>query len=231
MNATAAARLLLALAYPWLAHAASTRQDPFLAAIALGDIALIVLLLPLLERRAWAWALAVAIGAGLVALAHSRMALLPLMLVPVAVVALVGWGFGRTLRAGRVPLITRIVSAMEGTPADDIAPDLRRYTRALTATWAVLLGTLAVADLLFAACAVPGGLLDSLGVAPPVAISRTQWSLFANGLNYGLVGALFLGEFAYRTRRFPGRYTSFFEFLHRMARLGPAFWRDAMRGG
>ena len=57
MNATALARLLLALAYPWLAHAASLRHDPSLAAIALGDIAVIVLLDPLVHRRAWAWAL------------------------------------------------------------------------------------------------------------------------------------------------------------------------------
>ena len=146
LNATAAARLLLALAYPWLAHAASTRQDTVLAAIALGDIALIVLLLPLLQRRGWAWALALAIGAGLVALAHSHMALLPLMLVPVAVVALVGWGFGRTLRAGRVPLITRIVAAMDGVPPAQLAPELLRYTRGLTAAWAALLATHAVLD-------------------------------------------------------------------------------------
>jgi len=43
-------RVALALAYPLLAHVASARQDATLAAVALADIALIVLLEPLLQR-------------------------------------------------------------------------------------------------------------------------------------------------------------------------------------
>jgi uncharacterized membrane protein len=229
LNATPLARLLLALAYPWLAHAASLRHDPALAAIALGDIAVIVLLDPLVHRRAWAGALLLAIGAGLFMLASSPLALLPLLLVPAVIVALVAWTFGRTLRAGCTPLITRIMLAIDGAGGDDIAPALLAYTRTLTATWTVVLSLLAVADLGLALCAVPGGLLDSLGVAPPVAISRDAWSWFANGLNYGLVGGLFVGEYYVRVRRFPGRYTSFFDFLRRMIGLGPAFWRGVLR--
>jgi uncharacterized membrane protein len=152
------------------------------------------------------------------------------MLVPVAIVALVSWTFGRTLRLGRVPLITRIVCAMDQLTPEALAPELRVYTRKLTATWAVSLGAMAVADLLLALCAVPDGLLASAGIAPPFTLDHTQWSWFANGVNYGLVGALFIGEYAYRSRRFPGRYTSIFDFLRRMAALGPAFWRDALRG-
>ena len=229
MNLLPPARLLLALAYPWIAHVASARHDGTLAAIALGDIALILLLEPLAHRRAWAWALAAALAAGLAWFARTPHALLPLMLVPVAIVALVSWTFGRTLRLGRVPLITRIVLAMEGIAPEALAPDLRAYTRGLTATWAVMLGVLALVDLVLALCAVPDGLLASAGIAPPFTLHRTQWSWFANGVNYGLVGALFVGEYAYRVRRFPGRYASFFDFLRRMAALGPAFWRDALR--
>jgi hypothetical protein len=88
---------------------------------------------------------------------------------------------------------------------------------------------LAAIDLALALCAVPGGVLDSLGIAPPVAISREAWSFFANGLNYGIVGGLFVGEYFYRGRRFPGRYTSFFDFLRKMASLGPAAWRALLR--
>jgi uncharacterized membrane protein len=230
LNALPATRLLLALAYPWIAHAASERHDGALAAIALGDIALIVLLEPLAQRRAWAWGLAVVLGVGLWFFARTPHALLPLMLVPVAIVALVSWTFGRTLRLGRVPLITRIVCAMDKLTPDALAPELRVYTRKLTATWAVSLGALALVDLVLALCAVPDGLLASAGIAPPLTLDRTQWSWFANGVNYGLVGALFVGEYAYRARRFPGRYKSFFDFLRRMAALGPAFWRDALRG-
>ena len=111
----------------------------------------------------------------------------------------------------------------------DLAPDLVRYTRGLTAIWAIVLAALAITDLLLALCAVPGGVLDSLGAAPPVTISREAWSWFANGLNYGLVGGLFVGEYFVRTRRFPGRYASFFDFLRRMAGIGPAGWRGLLR--
>lgn len=229
MNATPLARLLLALAYPWLAHAASLRQDGALAAIALGDVALIVLLEGLVHRSLRAWVAFAATCAGLVALARSPHALLPLLLVPAAIVGFVAWTFGRTLLAGRTPLITRMVVLIEGVPQPDLAPDLVRYTRGLTATWANVLAVLAIADLLLALCAVPGGVLDSLGIPPPAAISREAWSWFANGLNYGLVGTLFVGEYFFRTRRFPGRYTSFFDFVRRMAGIGPSAWRGLLR--
>ena len=229
MNATALARLLLALAYPWLAHAASLRHDAVLAAIALGDVAAIVLLDALLRRRIGAWIAMAAVVAGLVALARSPHALLPLLLVPAAIVAFVAWTFGRTLFAGRTALITRMVSLIEGVAVHDIDSDVARYSRRLTATWAIVLSLLALADLGLALCAVPDGVLDSLGVIPPLAISRDAWSWFANGMNYGLVGGLFVGEYFFRARRFPGRYTSFFDFLRKMAGIGPAAWRGLLR--
>lgn len=228
MNA-ALARLLLALAYPWLAHAAGTRESGALAAIALADVALIVLLQPLLARRAWAWATLALLAVALWRLSQSAHALLPLLLVPVAFMALVGWSFGRTLRAGRVPLISRIVSALEARPASELEPALQRYTRRLTATWAALLGTLAVVNLVLALIAVPRGLLASVGVMPPLTVTDAQWSWFANLLNYGLMGGLFVGEYWLRKRLFPGRYRSLADFLQRMAGLGPAFWRTLLR--
>ena len=223
---TALLRLLLAIAYPLLAHLASHWRDGTLAAFALADIALIVLLQPLLLRRGWAWALLALIGAGLLWLARSGYALQPLLLVPVAFIGLVGYGFGRTLRHGRVPLITRMVAALDGIPASDLAPELGSYTRALTASWATLLGGLALLNLVLALLAVPNGLLASVGITPPLTVSEAQWSWFANILNYGIVGGFFLLEFAFRQRRFPGRDHSLLDFLQRMARLGPAFWRD-----
>jgi len=228
LNAPSLARLRLALAYPWLAHAASLHHDPVLAAIALGDIAVIVLLDPLWRLRPWAWGAMALAAAALAGLARTPYALLPLMVMPSIIVALVAWTFGRTLRAGHVPLITRIMSAIDQVHPRDVAPELLAYTRGLTCLWAVVLALLCIVDLALAVCAVPGGLLDGIGIAPPVAISREAWSWFANGLNYGLVGGLFVGEYYYRIRRFPGRYTSFFDFLRKMAGLGPAFWRGAI---
>ncbi|MGN6513801.1 MAG: ketosynthase [Lysobacteraceae bacterium] len=222
-------RVALVAGYFVLAHAAGVRHDPRLAALASGDIVVIVLLSPLLAGRAWAWGACAACGLGLAWLARGAHAFVPLLLVPVAILALVGWSFGRTLRRGRVPLITRIVAAMDGMPPAQLAPDLRAYTRRLTLGWALLLGSLAVLNLALAALAVPDGLLAACGVASPLPVTQAQWSWSANVGNYGLIAAFMLVEFRLRQRRFPGRYTSFLQFLRRMARLGPAFWADAFR--
>lgn len=228
------ARLLLALAYPWLAHAATTTGSGTLAAVALADIALIVLLEPLLRRRPWAWLALAACAAGLWRLAQSPHALLPLLLVPVAFIALVAWTFGRTLRAGRTPLVTRMMLAVEHAssgpePPAPVDPRQLRYTARLTVVWAAALALLALANLVLALVAVPRGLLASLGIAAPFVVTETQWSWFANPLNYGLIGGLFVGEFALRKRLFPGRYQSFAGFLRRMAALGPDTWKRLLR--
>lgn len=224
-----ALRAGLALSYPFLAHAASLRDSGMLAAAALGAIVLMVLAEGLLHRRPRAWLALLLAIAGLAALARSPHAQLPLLLVPALFIALVATWFGRSLRAGRVPLITRIVAALEREPARALAPALRSYTRRLTLAWAVMLGLLAACNLVLALLAVPGGLLAHFGAEPPFAVGEAQWSWFANGLNYGLVGGFFVLEYLYRKRRFPGRYRNFADFLRRMAGLGPAFWRDLLR--
>jgi uncharacterized membrane protein len=229
-RAAVALRIGLAVAYPWLAHAANAREDGVLAAIALGDIALIVLLGPLLRRRAWAWALLAVCVALLWRLAHSPLATLPLLLPPVLFVGWVAWVFARSLRPGRVALITRIVAPLYGCRPATLDPALQRYTHGLTAAWALLLSMLCLANLALALFSVPGGLLARMGVQPPLAVPDAHGSLFANLLVYGVVGAFFLGEYAWRRRRFPQRpYRNLPDFLRRLAALGPAFWRDALR--
>lgn len=222
-------RIALALAYPFLAHAASLRDSGTLAAWALATIVLMALVEGLLQRRPDAWLALVLAAAALAWLAQSRHAQLPLLLVPVAFIAMVGWWFARTLRAGQVPLISRIVAALEGKPASQLDPDLRRYTRRLTLGWALVLAALGLCNLVLAAIATPQGLLASAGIAAPFTVTEAQWSWFANWLNYGLVGGFFMLEYLYRKRRFPGRYRNFADFVGRMARLGPAFWRDLLK--
>jgi uncharacterized membrane protein len=226
---TALLRLLLAVAYPFIAHAAALRRDGVLAALAVLVVVVIVLLDPLVRRRGWAWALLLLLGAATVLLAQSRHALLPLLLMPVLFVGLVAFLFGRTLAPGKVPLIGRIVRALEGDPSQPLAPELDTYTRRLTVAWTVLLAMLALVNGTLAAIAVPGGLLHGLGITPPVAVSRTQWSWFANLLDYGIVGGFFMVEYLYRKWRFPGRYHSFIDFLRKLAALGPEFWRTLLR--
>lgn len=224
-----AVRVALVALYALLAHLAGVRHDAGLAALAMADIVLLVLMQPLLQRRLGAW-LSLLIALPLLWwLAHSQFAQLPLLLVPVVFMSLVAWFFGRTLRAGQTPLITRMVLEIDQETMDTLAPKLVRYTRGLTLAWALLLGGLAVANLLLACCAIPDGILATAGIMPPVTVTKTQWSWFANILNYGVIGAFFVLEFFYRERHFPGRYASFWAFLASMARLGPAFWRDVMR--
>jgi len=224
-----ALRALLVVVYLVLAHAAGVSHDGRLAALALVDIAVLVLLGPLLRWRPWAWGGVALAAAGCVGLARTRFALTPLLLVPPVFVALVGYGFARTLAPGRVPLITRMAVAIEREPLEQFTPDLLRYTRGLTLAWAVLLGALVVFNLALAALAVPAGLLATAGWPSPVPVSEAQWAVAAHAGNYGLVGGFMLAEFQVRQRRFPGRYTGFFDFLRRLARIGPAFWAELAR--
>jgi hypothetical protein len=123
-------------------------------------------------------------------------------------------------------LITRMVVGLDATPVTDLSPELLRYTRTLTQAWAALLGALALLNLTFALLSVPDGVLASVGVTPPLPIDQAHWSWFAGPFNLGVMVGFFLIEFTIRQRRFPGRYASLFDFMRRMAQLGPAFWRD-----
>ena len=106
--------------------------------------------------------------------------------------AAIAWVFARSLWSPRGALISRIVAALEGGTPATLAPELLAYSRGLTAAWAVALAVLGLANLALAMVASPGGLLAGLGLQPPLTITREQWSLFANVLNYGLVGGFFL---------------------------------------
>jgi uncharacterized membrane protein len=229
MNA-ALARLLLSVAYPLVAHAASTLRDPRLAALALLDIVLILLVVPLARGRAWAWGV-VAASAGLLWTAqHASVLPVMLLLPPVVFPWLVAWFFARTLRAGQVPLITRIASGMEARAPAELSPALQAYTRGLTRLWATVLAGIGVANLALGLIAVPDGALVQFGYTPPVTVPQAAWSWFANLLDYGLAGLLLGVEYLVRMRMFPDRpYRTLPEFVRRLGTLGPAFWRDVMR--
>ena len=225
----AALRLVLAIAYPFLAHWASHRGvgGGAVAALALLDLALIVLLQPLLQPRGWAWALLALIGLALWRLVPTPYPQMLLLAPPVLFTGLLGWWFGRSLRAPRVPVITKIVAGLEQTTPEQLPPELLRYTRRLTGAWAGLLVGLALANTVLALIAEPGGVLARLGHAPLLAVSQTTWSWFANLLDYGIVGGFFVGEYLLRLRWFPVRpYRNFIDFLRRMGALGPGFWRQ-----
>lgn len=221
-------RVGLALLYPLLAHVAAVEGDRRLAALALGDIALILLLDGLLAGRRRQWLLLLLAIPALLLLSRTAFAMVPLLLMPALLIAVVASGFARTLRAGRIPLIASIVEALEGDDAANLPVRLQRYTRGLTLAWALLLGSLALVNLVLALCAVPGGVLASIGVSPPLTVTNMQWSWFANGFNYGILALFFVVEFACRRRCFPERVHGFRHFATRLARMGPSFWRRAL---
>ncbi|PPU55026.1 ketosynthase [Xanthomonas dyei] len=222
--------VLLAVAYSPLAHWANASHRSDLAVIAGVMLVLMVLIEPMVARRAWAWALALLSLAGLGALWHSPHAMLVLAAPPVVFTGWVAWFFGRSLRHGRTPLITRIVQGLYGRAGMAVTPAQLRYTRGLTLAWALLLCGLTLLNLVLALCAEPSGVLAQLGYASPLPISDERASLFANLLVYGVVGGFFVGEYLLRGRWFPQRpYRNLPDFLRQMARLGPDFWRDLLR--
>ena len=225
-----ALRVALALSYPLFAHLASLRDDGRWAALAMASIVLLLLLEPLLLKRAWALLATGLCLLGLWWISLTHYALMPLLAPPVVFIALVSWLFARTLRPGRVPLITRIVEALYRQAGMPVTPELYRYTRQLTVAWAVMLAVLALINLWLALCAVPDGVLAQLGHVPPMTVTGAQWSFFANILNYGIVGGFFVVEYLLRKRRFPQRpYRNVLDFGRQMARLGPAFWNEFLR--
>lgn len=222
--------LLLALGYSPLAYWASAGQRPALAVLAAAMLVLMVLIEPLSRGRIWAWLTAAGLGAALVPLWDSPKAMLLLAAPPVVFTGWVAWFFARSLRAGRQALITRIVEPLYAQAGIAISAEQRLYTRRLTVAWALLLALLTLCNLVLALCAVPGGVLAQLGLASPLPIGDGPAALFANLLVYGVLGGFFVGEYALRARWFPQRpYRNLPDFLYRLARLGPGFWRDLLR--
>ena len=227
---TAALRLLLLMAYLPLAHYAGTRHSPTLAVCALGDLALLLLIEPLLQRRPSAWLALVATVSALIALARSSHAMTPLLLVPSVFTAMIGWWFARSLRPGREPLIAKAVGALYAQAGMPLTPRHRSYTRQLTLAWALLLAMMTLVNLTLALIAVPDGVLAQFGIVAPVTVTHAQWSWIANIANYGVMGGFMLIEFQLRKRVFPVRpYRNAFDFARRLAALGPTFWRDFFR--
>ncbi len=212
----------LAIAYPLFAHAASLLHDPRLSIASVAILAAAVLIRPLAARRRWALFAVPAAVALMIGLWKLNAAALVIFLPPVFLCMFLAWLFGHTLRRGSQPLIERLVRLLEppgGTPE----PAVIRYAGVLTRVWTALFGGLAFLNFGLAAIVTPGGLLEAAGLRAPLTVTRETWSLFANVLNYVIVAAFFVLEYAYRRRRFPDRpYRNIVDFLRRVATAAPA---------
>jgi len=90
---------------------------------------------------------------------------------------LLGLTFGRSLRAGHVPLVSRFAAIVHG----ELSPALTRYTRQVTWAWTLYFVVMTVLSLLLFRLA-------------PVAV----WSVFANLLNLPLLILMFSAEYGAR---------------------------------
>jgi uncharacterized membrane protein len=190
-----------------------------------------VLLRPLRRGSPWALAALTVSAFLLYRLAMSGKANLPLFVPPIAINVFLAWVFGHTLRRGEMSQIERVVRALH-TPGDALSPEILAYARKLTWAWTVFFVAMAAVNLFLALCATPGGLLLAMGLKPPMAVPLDLWSLFANLLNYVLVGVVFVVEYAIRRRKFPQQsYRNLVDFIRQISRLGATAWRGDLPKG
>jgi uncharacterized membrane protein len=95
---------------------------------------------------------------------------------------LLAFGFGRSLGPGDTALCTRLADRLHGP----LTPRELRYTRQVTAVWAIFFAALTLAIL-------------SLYLFAPLAI----WSLFVNFVALPLVALMFVAEYAVRRQVLP----------------------------
>lgn len=216
----------LSFAYPVLAHLAVARNSAALTLAALVLLAGISLLPGLVRGEAGPW-LAVPLVAGACWwLSTVAAPVLPLYVPPILVPAFLACVFGTTLRPGRTPLISQLIRLMHA-PGDEPEAAVWSYARRLTALWTMLFVMLAVFNLVVAAVVEPDGLLRAAGLSPPLAVSHDVWSLFTNLIEYLVVAAFFLVEYAYRRTRFPRQpYRNMFDFIRRTAAAMPRIGRS-----
>lgn len=190
----------LLLLYPLLVDIAVATGRPVYAFAAMCLLA--AMTLPGYRARlgAWVWVLT----AGWIALSYAICfrgdGIYLLYLPPVLISLVLMLFFGRTLRAGSEPLVTRISRAMRG----GVLPDaVSRYTRKVTIMWVMLFGLLALESALLAV------------FAPP-----RIWSLFTNFLDYLIIAVVMIGEYLYHTRHYPnGKHNSFLDFASDLVRI------------
>jgi uncharacterized membrane protein len=183
LAAAVAALAALAVASHWVmvnaperAWAVAALFGPLLAAVGLGGWK---------KRHAPTLAF-VAAAAALLALTTARGGVADISRLYVlqhgAIHAALAWSFAMTLRAGSVPLVTRMAERVH----TNFTPAMRDYTRALTGVWAGYFVAMIV---------VSAGIYAFA--------SWQAWSFFCNLLTPASAVALFVGEHVWRYRVHP----------------------------
>lgn len=173
---------VLVLAYPLLVHLAVILHQPFLQWLALCCLAAIPLYPRLRSGHGWSWLIFTLLAGFLLLLTLAGGGRYALFIPPILLPAVGAWFFGRSLRDGEVPLITRFARASRG---DELPAELLGYTRGVTWLWTLTLSGMALLSVVLAAFA-----------------PLEWWSLFTNFLNYLILGAIFPLEYLWRRLRF-----------------------------
>lgn len=189
----------LALGYPLLAHLAVLTKDWRLEWLALVWLLAIAISGALIRRRPWAWGLMLG-GSGLLYwLVVEGNGLYALYIPPAAIPAALFVLFASSLKAGEVPLVTRIARLMHDGPLPD---DLVVYTRHVTQLWCCVCAALFLSAVLLAVFASPW-----------------LWSLMTNVIHYAVLGAVFVLEYGYRRWRYRHHeHFGLFQYLRRLTR-------------
>ncbi len=181
-----AAIIVLVAAYAGLSHYANTLAKNHDLGVALALSPVFALGLVLLWRSVRFWTVLPAAAAGLVlrrywpALESNFSAVY--LLQEAGLYGLLSASFGRSLMGGRVALCTRLADQIHGP----LSADEVRYTRRITAAWAIFFLLITAATAGFFAFA-------------PLWV----WSLFANFCVIPLVALMFGAEYAVRHRVLP----------------------------
>ena len=190
--------ILFLVGYPLLVHIQVSGGDAALGIYGLLA-AFAVALLTALCYRDMAAALLAIFAAAAVAMLFWEPSGQLFTLAPILINLALAVLFASSLRPGSTPVITRFAQAMTG----DLDAKTRHYARRVTLAWTLLFVLLTI----------------ELILLKLFATART-WSLFANFLNYVLLGAFFLFEYRIRVRHLHHlEHPSFPEFIRRLWRL------------
>lgn len=195
----------LLLAWPLLVFAAIRWQQPWLGCAALLGLGAQLLWPALSRRRAWAWLGFSLVAVVAVGVALNGQARVYLHVLPVLAFLLLALFFGRTLRRGSVPLVTRIAAAarhLEPHEIDQMPADLYRYTRRITLVWTLGFLIFAIEDLVLLRLTLP-----------------TQTAVAVNLGNLVAVALFMVLEYLYHSRRYPNpTHRHFGDFLRDILR-------------
>jgi len=191
--------LALLITYPFAIHTAILRGHTVVALLIL--LALPVLLTCRSTAGRLIAGLAVSATVILLAAGIDDCERFLLYLIPILINSVLAGIFGRTLLAGKTPLITRFSILLRGK----VEPGVPAYTRRVTQLWTLFFVLLALESLLLALFA-----------------SIETWSLFTNILNYLFAVLLFTGEYFFRIHYLHDlEHPGFRQFVRRLSRVDP----------